>query len=385
MPKSVSRREALQSTVAFAVYAFAQRPLSVFGFNELEDGAEVVPFVQRQLKNPNRPMVQWDELTNWVTPNESVYDVSHYNKPDLQAADWKLDLGGFVEQPRTFTLAELKQRPRREIMATLECGGNGAGMTFMGAVANVRWTGTPLAPLLKEAGVKKRGIEVVFFGADEKQESLRDQKFDMRFSRSLALADALRDDVLLCWAMNGKPLPKEHGFPLRLVVPGWYGIAWVKWLSRIEVQDRRFMSKFMGREYVTIRGEEQPDGKVLWRETSVSFMNVKSVVARVVRLKDGALRISGAAWGDGTPISTVELKINDGPWQNVKIDQSNHSKYSWVFWSHDWRNPPAGEHTLVSRATDADGRVQPAPDNPSIKLKKTYWEANQQWPRKIRI
>lgn len=382
---TISRRAVLKGSVAFAAVAFAQRPLSVFGFGEPEEGAVLVLFTTPQPKNPNRPMLQWEELKSWTTPNENVYVVSHYNTPVIEADKWKLEIGGFVEKPITLTLADLKKRTQKEIMATLECGGNGASNNFMGAVANVKWKGTPLAPILKECGIKKRGIEVVFIGTDEKREKVRDAEFDMRFSRSLSLTDAMQDKIMLCWEMNGQPLAKEHGYPLRLIVPGWYGIAWVKWLSRIEVQDRRFMSKYMAREYVTIRGEEQADGDVLYRETSVSFMNVKSIVARVLKLKDGTLRVQGAAWSDGTPIKSVELKLDDGKWMEVTLDKTNRSEYSWTFWSYDWKGAGEGEHTLVSRATDMDDRVQPAADEPTIKLKKTYWEANQQVVRKIKL
>lgn len=384
MRTKITRRSMLKGGVAFAAWVLGEAPWSVYGFGEPDEGATVVPFLDLQPKNPNRPMVQWDELKSWITPNESVYVVSHYGNPAVDAEKWRLTLGGMVEKPRTFTLAELKGRPFKESVATLECGGNGASRAFMGAVANVRWGGTPLGPLLKECGIKPRGIEVVFFGADEKKEKVRDLEVDMRFSRSLSLSDALQDKVLLAWEMNGKPLTKEHGFPLRLVVPGWYGIAWVKWLSRIEVQDRRFMSKYMGREYVTIRGEEQ-DGHVLYRETSVSYMNVKSVVARVLRLKDGTVRVLGAAWTDGTPLKSVELKMDDGGWQAVKLEERERAEYSWTFWSYDWKGAGPGEHTVVSRATDANGTMQPAEDDPRIKLKKTYWEANQQLVRKIKI
>jgi DMSO/TMAO reductase YedYZ molybdopterin-dependent catalytic subunit len=384
MKTTVSRRDLIKGSVAFAACALSQAPLSVFGFGEPEEGAEAVPFLDVQPKNPNRPMVQWDELKSWVTPNENVYVVSHYGTPAVDAAKWKLEIGGLVENPKAFTLEELKKLPFKETTATLECGGNGASKTFMGAVANVRWGGTPLAPILKECGIKPRGIEVVFFGGDEKKEKVRDVEVDVRFSRSLSLADAMLEKVMLVWEMNSKPLTKEHGFPVRLIVPGWYGIAWVKWLSRIEVHDRRFMSKYMGREYVTIRGEDR-DGRVTYRETSVSWMNVKSIVARVFKLKDGTVRILGAAWTDGTPLKSVELKIDGGGWQTVKIDEKNHAEFCWTFWSFDWKGAAAGEHTLVSRATDANGTVQPADDDPRIKLKKTYWEANQQWPRKIKV
>ncbi|MBI3191996.1 MAG: molybdopterin-dependent oxidoreductase, partial [Pedosphaera parvula] len=265
-----------------------------------------------------------------------------------------------------------------------ECSGNSSSPTFMGAVGNVRWTGTPLGPLLQECGLHRRAIEAVFFGHDEKVEKIREQDYAQNFARSLALKDAFREEVILAYEMNGKPLPSEHGAPLRLIVPGWFGIAWVKWLKRIEVLDRRFMGKWMGREYVTIRGEERPDCTV-WRETSVGPIDVKSIVARVVRRGDGSVRVSGAAWSDGTPLKQVELRIDDGEWAPVRLDRRSESRYAWTFWRYDWKNPPAGEHTLVSRATDADGRVQPAADDPAIKLKRTYWEANQQYPRKIRV
>src|SRR5205807_5918558 len=140
--------------------------------------------------------------------------------------------------------------------------------------------------------------EAVFLGADEKVEKIREKEYRQHFARSLALPEAESGAILLAYEMNGRPLEKSHGAPLRLIVPGWFGIAWVKWLTRIELLDRRYMSKYMAREYVTIRGEEHAD-KTVWRETSVGPMDVKSVVARVARRKDGSLRVSGAAWTDG--------------------------------------------------------------------------------------
>jgi DMSO/TMAO reductase YedYZ molybdopterin-dependent catalytic subunit len=169
-----------------------------------------------------------------------------------------------------------------------------------------------------------------------------------------------------------------------LIVPGWFGISWVKWLNRIEVLDRRYMSKYMAQEYVTLRGEERGD-KTIWRLTSVGPMNVKSIIARALRLRDGTIRLTGAAWGDGTPLKAVEVKIDDGPWMPARIDRSPRDKYTWRFFSFDWAQPGPGEHTVVSRAIDEEGRVQPDKDDPQIKLKETYWEASQQWPRKIKV
>jgi DMSO/TMAO reductase YedYZ molybdopterin-dependent catalytic subunit len=324
------------------------------------------------------------KLTSWITPNAQTFAVSHYGQPALETDKWSLEIAGLVKRPKTFLLNEIKSRRRKSIIATLECSGNSSNPAFMGAIGNIRWTGTPLASLLKECGLSERGIEVVFFGADEKVEKIREQDYSQNFARSLSMNNARGDDVLLAYEMNGEPLPKEHGGPLRLVVPGWFGIAWVKWLTRIEVLDRRYMSKYMAREYVTIRGEEK-EGRTIWRETSVGPIDVKSIVARVVRRPDGNLRVSGAAWTDGTPLKKVELKIDDGDWLAVQLNKKQRAKYAWTLWSCDWKNPEPGDHTLVSRATDAEGRAQPSADDPEIRFKKTYWEANQQHPRKIRI
>jgi DMSO/TMAO reductase YedYZ molybdopterin-dependent catalytic subunit len=185
--------------------------------------------------NPKRPMLEWAQLSDWITPNEQLFAVSHYGTPTVEAAGWHLEISGLVKRPKQFSFDEIKSRPRKSIVATLECSGNSSNPGFLGAIGNLRWTGTPLGPLLKECGLSARGIEVVFFGADEKVEKIREQDFSQNFARSLSTKDALSDDVLLAYEMNGEPLSAAHGAPLRLIVPGWFGIAWVKWLTRIEV------------------------------------------------------------------------------------------------------------------------------------------------------
>ena len=383
-PKILSRRDLFRGSVAMAAYALASRPLSVFGL-QAELGEQVVPFLDLQ---PVGKMLYWQKLTSWITPIEDLYEVKHYDYPkvDLTARDWKIDFTGYLKKPRAVSLSELKSRRKKTITATLECGGNGAGTGFMGAIGNVRWTGTPLGPLLRELGLVNRSKEVVFYGSDDKVEKIRDKDYPQNFARSLPIDHALQDHILLAWEMNGEPLNQMHGAPLRLVVPGWFGIAWVKWLKRVDVLDRRFMGKWMAREYVTIRGEELENGWTNWRETSVCSIDVKSIVARAVKRADGSFRISGAAWSDGTPLSKVEIKIDDGAWETVQLlRKPAGERYTWTLWQHDWPKPSAGEHTLVSRACDADGRVQPGPEDPAIKNKRTYWEANQQWPRRIRV
>jgi len=378
----VSRRNMLKGSVAMAALAFAQWPLSVFGGPEAEEGGVLLPFLDPQpaVKRQTR----WSELTDWQTRSEDLYVVSHYNTPELKAEGHTLEISGLVRKPLKLSLDEIKRRKQVTVTATLECGGNSNGPGFMGAVGNVRWTGTPLWPLLEEASPLKRAIEVVFFGMDERVEKIRGNDYPQNFARSLHISDTRRPEILLCHEMNGEPLTKEHGFPLRLVVPGWFGVSWVKWLNRIELLDRRYMGKYMATEYVTLRGEERED-KTIWRLTGVAQMNVKSIIARAVKLPSGTVRLTGAAWGDGTPIDKVEVQIDGGPWQRAQIDRTPKDKYTWRFFHYDWKNPAPGQHTVVSRATDAEGRAQPAAEDPAMKLKKTYWESNHQWVWKLHV
>lgn len=381
MNPMLNRREMIRSSLGVAALGLLNSQWLMFGA-EAPTGTPI-PFLDPQPHDPKRPMVQWQELTSWVTPTSEFFAVSHYGNPEVAASDWHLDFTGLVQRPLRLSLAEIKRLPRKEMTATLECSGNGVSPGFMGAIGNARWTGTPLGPLLKKAGLKKEAIELVFFGADQKSEKIRDKDYLQNFARSLSIEDALKKNILLAYEMNGEPLTRDHGFPLRLVVPGWYGIAWVKWLQRIEAQDRRYMSKFMARDYVTIRGEEV-GGHTIWRETSVTRMNLKSIVARAVRTQSEDVHLSGAAWTDGTRLKAVEVKIDDGPWLSTRLHK-NETPYAWTFFSYLWNKPAAGEHTLVSRAFDEAGRIQPSADDPVIKLKKTYWEANQQVPRRIRV
>jgi DMSO/TMAO reductase YedYZ molybdopterin-dependent catalytic subunit len=343
------------------------------------DEDKVIPFTGSQPFNPARPGMVWDQLTSWNTPSEQLFAVNHYGLASDQSS-WKLELSGAMSKPHSLTLDELKSRPRVEHTVTLECSGNGPAGALIG---NAKWAGAPLAPILKSAGIRPEGIEVVFFGADTGTEKIRDADYKQNFARSLALDEALKSNLLLCYELNGQPLPAAHGGPVRLVVPGWYGVAWVKWINRIEVHDRSYLNRFMARDYVTIRGEKRGD-ETIWRETSVGRMNLKSVAARVTRAASGAARITGAAWSDGTPIRSVEVKIDEESWKPARL-MPNKDPFAWTFWTFDWTDCKPGEHTVTSRATDAHGKVQPAPDDPFITLKKSRWENNQQAVRKIQI
>jgi DMSO/TMAO reductase YedYZ molybdopterin-dependent catalytic subunit len=354
-------------------------------------GEEVIPFLEPPLEpelvKTLRPL-NWAELNSWITPNAQFFRVAHYDKttwltdiPVIDPGQWTLEIAGLVKQPMRLTLNALKARPRQEVTFTLECSGNRRKPFLHGLVGNARWAGTPLAPLLKQAGVQDQGIEVVFYGSDTGEEEVRGIKMTQNFARSMSLEDAMNPNNLLCYEMNGEPLPQSHGFPVRLLAPGWYGIANIKWLKRIEVRDTRFMGPWMARDYVTLR-EEQRNGETAWMQTSVGRALLKSVPAKVTR-KNGNLRIVGAAWG--APLQRVEVQIDGGPWTPATIDRREEADFAWKMWHVDWAQASPGEHTIVSRAIDTQGNIQPAMDDPQIAQKYTTWESNEQFMRRIRI
>jgi DMSO/TMAO reductase YedYZ molybdopterin-dependent catalytic subunit len=356
-------------------YAFPSRP-----------GEEVVKWLDQLAPNPVPEVIKnqlvWEDFDSWITPNAKFFSIAHFNRPVIDASTWKLEIDGLVKKPMTLTLADIKARPRQEVTFTIECSGNTGLPFFNGGVGNARWAGTPLAPILKEAGVLDRGIEVVFWGTDEGEITRPDDvKFKQNFARSMSLADAMDPKNILCYEMNGAPLPPDNGFPLRLVAPGWYGIANAKWLKRIDVRDQRFENRFMGRDYVTLR-EEDHNGETVWVETSVGRARLKSAPARVTHVGND-YRIVGAAWG--APIDRVEVKIDDGPWMPTTLDHAEEAEFAWKMWSLDWPNPSAGEHTVTSRAIDTSGNIQPAMSDPWIAKKHTYWESNGQVTRRIRV
>ena len=378
-------------------------------------GDEVIPWLDQPAPNPVPQIAQrqliWEELDSWLTPADEFFIISHYNTPALDQATHHLDIGGLVARPQSLTMADLRARPRREVTFTLECSGN-TGLPFLiGAVGNARWAGTPLAPLLERAGILEAAIEVIFWGADAGPVTIRDNSgiiapgrtgtgvpdgagaLDLtiteQFARSMSIEDALNRDNLLCYDMNGAPLPLEHGFPLRLIAPGWYGVANVKWLNRIEVVDQRYAGRFMARDYVTIR-EETRDGKTVWTFSTVRHDRLKSAPAKVTRRR-GRYAILGAAWG--APIAEVEVRIDDGPWMTAELHgpppRASGSRarggFAWRFWTLKWGRPAPGEHTITSRAFDVDGNLQPPPDDPYLASKVTFWESNGQITRRVRI
>jgi DMSO/TMAO reductase YedYZ molybdopterin-dependent catalytic subunit len=392
MPKAlISRREIITTTLTSVTAGLAMMAMPDFVFAGEEANEELVPFQDVPRTKPES--LDWETLTEWLTPQEQVFSVQHYGIPEVDIAEYELEITGLVEHPRRLNIDDLKSLPRQEQFMTLECSGNGSSPEFMNAVYNGRWTGAPLLPILKECGIKPGANEIVFFGHDRQTETLRkgtprELTVDVPFGRSVSLDDAMRLNPLLAYERNGKSLAKRNGAPLRLMVPGWYGIANVKWLRRIEVRDSRYMGRFMGRDYVTVRGERH-GSDIVFVESSVTRINLKSVIARVTRhaTKDGKvpLKAYGAVWGDGTPIKKVEVQLDNGDWREAILDREPLEKYSWRFFSIELGAVEPGKHTVVSRGIDESGRTQPTAQDDEIALKKTYWEAYQQWPRIIDV
>ena len=301
----------------------------------------------------------------------------------MDPATFRLKISGLVERPKSFSLDDLRRLGNTELIAGFECSGN--RRPLQGLSGNGRWTGVPLRKVLDQAGVKPRAREFVFFGADHGEEEVEFRtnkyKVEQQFGRSLSREKARSPEPILAYALNGEPLTRHQGSPLRLIVPGWYGVANVKWLSEIHVQEEQYLGKFQARWYRTLRGETI-DGEMKWKETAVTHMQLKSFIARVTR--DGSRhKVMGVVLNDGTPLKSVEVRVDDGPWQPATMDPATSSRYSWKLFTYIWNGATAGEHTLVSRVIDVTGKIQPTAEE--LENKKTFLEDNSQFPRKVMI
>ncbi len=380
----ISRRQLLkQGGTGLGAAYLLSRPGLAWAFDSAPS-QEVIPWADPRPESPmpdvirNQPV--WEELDSWITPNERFFAISRYGYvPELDPATWHLRVGGLVDNPMTLSLDDIQGRPHEDVVFTLECAGT-HGLPFLDTgIGNARWGGTPLADLLEEAGIQEDGVEVVFFGADRGEEVVHDVTIQENFARGMSIEDAMNSGALLTYEMNGEDLPARNGYPLRLIVPGWYGMANVKWLERIEVHPSPYMGRFQADEYVTLRSEEQ-NGTTVWTRNAIGLNRLKSVPGRVSRTDDG-YRIHGAAWG--APIERVEVRIDDGAWREAEIDRSNMAEHAWVFWSLSWQDASSGEHRITARAIDTAGNVQPTHDDPMIANKHTYWESNEQVTRRI--
>jgi DMSO/TMAO reductase YedYZ molybdopterin-dependent catalytic subunit len=380
-----TRREMIRTSLAVA-------GLSAIGIPEwvlpaLAQGEVLVPFTDLPDTFPaataDRRQFDVRKIDGPFTPKDQFFTTQHYGHPEVDPNSFQLKVTGLVERPLSLSLDAIKKMKSTELVAGFECSGN--RRPFQGLSSNARWTGVPLRAVLDQAGVKPQAREFVFFGADHGSEDVefRTQKYtvDQQFGRSLPREKALSAEPMLVYALGGEPLTKHQGAPLRLLVPGWYGVANVKWLSEIHVQEDQYLGKYQARWYRTLRGESV-NGEVKWKETAVTHMQLKSFIARVTK-SGSQYKIVGVVLNDGTPLRSVEVRVDDGPWQPATFDAATNSKYSWKLFTYNWTNATPGEHTLVSRVTDAKGAVQPT--EKELENKKTFLEDNSQHPRKVTI
>ena len=299
-----------------------------------------------------------------VTPTADFYARNHFQIPTLELSTWQLRISGQVERPLSLSLEDLMRMRSETKVVTLECAGNGRSMFSaltdgeqwtLGAVSTAEWTGVPLVDVLDRAGVEPRAREILFRGAD--RGSVEGQTIITAFERSLALDVARDSRSLLAYAMNGEPLPERHGYPLRLIVPGWYGVASVKWLTEIELIENAFAGYFQTDKYVY---EWERDGRVVREPVTVA--RVRSMItepASDAEIPAGNLAIRGLAWSGAAPIARVEVSIGGGPWTEACL-QGNQHRYGWRRW--ELTLPVLGQGTIAlrARATDLAGNMQPA-------------------------
>jgi DMSO/TMAO reductase YedYZ molybdopterin-dependent catalytic subunit len=300
------------------------------------------------------------EQTEKVTSNGQFFIRTNFNIPRIDPADWRLKLGGLVSSPLELDLTQLKLLPARHLTAVMECAGNGRsflpqpweGNPFgYGAVSAAAWTGVSLAEVLRRADVKPAARELVFAGADRGYE--KKVGGEIRFERSLPVDVAEHQDTMLVYEMNGAPLPTEHGGPVRLLVPGWYGVASVKWLVEIRAIDHQFAGFFQRQKYIMPSGGAEP--------TPLTERRVRALITFPTsddRLVAGQQVIRGFAWSGNQPVQRVELSVDGGAtWQLTDLESAD-SAYSWQRWQTIWLAQP-GQFQIMVRATDTAGRAQP--------------------------
>lgn len=323
--------------------------------------------ITRSEEPPNLEM-PFSSLGDWITPNEQFYVRCHFPVPQIDAAIWRLKLEGAVTHEVEFTLAQLQAFPARTIPATMECAGNGRsflqpkvkGVAWdIGAVGTARWTGVLLRDVLAHAGMSGAAVEIIFEGADggEIKEAPKPPG-EIQYARSVPIEKA-QADVLLAYAINDAPLPPEHGFPLRAVVPGWFGMASVKWLQRIVVSEAPFNGYYQSIDYTYW---ERRNGMPTLQP--LAEMQVKAQIARpamdeVVRA-GSAYRVHGAAWAADADVARVELSTDGGENWSDAVLLGDAIKNAWRFWEFAWQTPAEPQRCrLIARATDSAGRSQP--------------------------
>jgi DMSO/TMAO reductase YedYZ molybdopterin-dependent catalytic subunit len=319
-------------------------------------------FEELQLAARNRGM-PLEALGYDLTPTGLHYLLVHFDVPAIDPTTWRLNVNGRVHRPLGLTLEAIRARPSRTIPVTLECAGNGRARLsprpvsqpwIVEAIGTAQWTGTPLGPLLEEAGLEDDAVEVVFTGADRGIQGGDEQDY----ARSLTVAEAMRPEVMLVYGMNGEPLQPQHGFPLRLIVPGWYGMASVKWLTSIEAVTQPFQGYQQAASY---RYQRDPDdsGQPVERIRVRALMippGIPEFFTRRRFVDQGPVELRGRAWSGYGPVARVEVGV-DGGWADATLEPAL-GEFAWRGWSFEWEGTP-GDHELVCRARDGEGNTQP--------------------------
>ena len=339
-------------------------------FGSVGDGSDLesgdgfyIEEVQLALRNRGMPL---EGLRYDITPTGMHYLLVHFDIPEVTGERWRLEVGGMVSKPLRLTLDELKKRPAVTMAVTMECAGNGRALMsprpisqpwLLEAVGTAEWTGTPLRGLLEEAGVAEEAAEILFTGVDR---GIQDDEVH-NFQRSLTVGDATRDEVLLAYQMNGQPLEPQHGFPLRLMVPDWYGMASVKWLERIEAIGTPFEGYQQAQTYRYSQAADDLGEPVTLVKVRALMIppGIPDFRSRIRLVEAGPVLLSGRAWAGRSRVSRVEVSVDDGAtWSEAQLGKEL-SPYAWQAWSFDWQASP-GTYTLSVRATDSKGDVQSA-------------------------
>ena len=387
MAKETTRREVLKGGLAMAGLGVIGVP--EWAFPALAQGETLMQFTDvsddvQWIRDAERRIIDVRQIDGPFTPNEQFFTTQHYGHPGVDVDAYRLRVSGLVDTALELSMDDLRAMPSRDLVFGFECSGNRGPLN--GLSSNGRWTGVSLRTVLQRAGVQDAAREFVFFGADRGEEEViwrgRPFNVEQQYGRSLERDQALSDEPLLAYALNGEPLSEHQGRPLRLLVPGWYGAPNVKWVAEIHVQKDQYLGRWQARSYRTLKGQVI-NGEMKWVETAISTMNLKSYIARVTAV-DGAHNIFGVVLNDGTPIERVEVKIDDGEWQAATLDpETMREKYGWKFFNHRWEGATPGEHTVVSRVTDVNGNIQSTAEELANQL--TFLEAHGQFPRNVII
>jgi DMSO/TMAO reductase YedYZ molybdopterin-dependent catalytic subunit len=322
-----------------------------------------VTLEELQLANRNRGM-PLEALRYTVTPTGMHYLLVHFDIPDVDQDSFRLEVGGLVGHPLSLSVDDIRSRPSVTMPVTMECAGNGRALLeprpvsqpwLVEAVSTSEWTGTPLRGVLDEAGVMPEAVELVFTGLDRGFQGDVEQDYQ----RSLTVEDARREEVMLVYEMNGQPLEPQHGFPLRLIVPGWYGMTSVKWLSRIEAVPEPFTGYQMSGSYRYSQGPDEPGDPVqlIRVRALMAPPGIPDFLTRTRVVNPGEVVVRGRAWAGRRAVDRVDFSSDGGAtWDNAQLEEAV-SEYGWQEWSCSWRATP-GNHELCVRAWDSAGEVQ---------------------------